>query len=57
MLRHARIKQAVTDSLHTCSQRVGDLKVEITSQGYPTPTFSVYRMENQNLPTIKIREK
>ena len=31
---------------------VHDLKVDITWQGYPTPTFTVYRKENLNLSIV-----
>ena len=32
------------------NDRVGDPKVDIMWQGYPTPTFSVYRKDNLNIP-------
>ena len=39
----------VNPNLYTCV-RVGDPKVGITSQGYPTRAFSVYSNGNLNLP-------
>ena len=35
-----------------CAQRVGNPKVDITWQGYPTRTVSVYNKENLNLPIV-----
>ena len=41
-------------SLHNSAKRVGDPKMGITSQGYPTSTFSVYRKENINLSIVAV---